>query len=73
MRPTTEQLRKLWHSYLGDSIKLLLLHPGGHGNTMAPGFVPSDVTPGDRTELTNRRPHRAALIAALTREVRPAG
>ncbi len=47
------------------------LHPGGeygvYGNTMAPGFVPSDFEPGDVTELSRRWPHRADLIAALTR------
>ena len=106
--PTDE----LWHFYLGDPIELLLLHPDGrdelvilgtdvlggqrvqvpvpaatwmgarlrpggeygvYGNTMAPGFVPSDFDPGDQAELTERWPGRAGLIAALTREVRPAG
>ncbi len=47
------------------------LRPGGeygvYGNTMAPGFVPSDFEPGDRTDLTGRWPHRAELITALTR------
>lgn len=47
------------------------LRPGGeygvYGNTMAPGFVPSDFEPGDRAELTARWPHRAELITALTR------
>ena len=45
------------------------LRPGGeygvYGNTMAPGFVPSDFEPADAAELTRRWPHRAALIAAL--------
>jgi len=47
------------------------LRPGGeygvYGNTMAPGFVPSDFEPGDRDGLTERWPHRAELITALTR------
>lgn len=47
------------------------LRPGGeygvYGNTMAPGFAPSDFEPGDRRELTRRWPHRAELITALTR------
>lgn len=47
------------------------LHPGGdygvYGNTMAPGFVPSDFEPADAAELTQRWPHRADLIAALSR------
>jgi predicted cupin superfamily sugar epimerase len=47
------------------------LRPGGeygvYGNTMAPGFTPGDFEPGDRAELTRRWPHRADLIAALTR------
>jgi predicted cupin superfamily sugar epimerase len=47
------------------------LRPGGeygvYGNTMAPGFVPADFTPGDREELARRWPHRAALITAMTR------
>ncbi len=47
------------------------LRPGGeygvYGNTMAPGFVPSDFEPGDPAELSSRWPHRADLIAALTR------
>lgn len=49
------------------------LRPGGeygvYGNTMAPGFVLSDFEAGDRHELTRRWPHRADLIAALTRGV----
>lgn len=47
------------------------LRPGGkygvYGNTMAPGFVPSDFEPGDPAELTRHWPHRAELITALTR------
>ena len=47
------------------------LRPGGeygvYGNTMAPGFVPSDFEPGDRAELTRRWPRRANLITALIR------
>lgn len=47
------------------------LRPGGeygvYGNTMAPGFVPSDFELGDPTGLTTRWPHRAELITALTR------
>jgi len=47
------------------------LRPGGeygvYGNTMAPGFVPSDFEPGDLAALTDRWPHRAALIAAMIR------
>jgi predicted cupin superfamily sugar epimerase len=47
------------------------LRPGGeygvYGNTMAPGFVPSDFEPGDATALTERWPHRAEMITALTR------
>lgn len=47
------------------------LRPGGeygvYGNTMAPGFVPSDFELADQAELTRRWPHRAELIAALTR------
>ena len=50
------------------------LRPGGeygvYGNTMAPGFVPSDFTPAVLSDLTTRWPHRAALITAL---IRPAG
>lgn len=100
--PTDE----IWHFYLGDPVELLLLHPGGadelvilgadvlggqriqvtvpaatwmgarlrpggeygvYGNTMAPGFVPSDFELADHTELTRRWPHRAELITALTR------
>lgn len=48
------------------------LRPGGeygvYGNTMAPGFVPSDFDPGDRAELSERWPHRTDLITALTRK-----
>jgi predicted cupin superfamily sugar epimerase len=47
------------------------LRPGGeygvYGNTMAPGFVPSDFVPGDLAELSARWPHRTGLITALTR------
>jgi predicted cupin superfamily sugar epimerase len=47
------------------------LRPGGeygvYGNTMAPGFVPSDFEPGDAGELSRRWPHRAGLVTALTR------
>jgi predicted cupin superfamily sugar epimerase len=47
------------------------LRPGGeygvYGNTMAPGFVPSDFELGDLRELTSRWPHRAELITALMR------
>ncbi|GAB3440106.1 cupin domain-containing protein [Actinophytocola sediminis] len=47
------------------------LRPGGeygvYGNTMAPGFVPSDFEAGDLAELTRRWPHRAELIAAMIR------
>ena len=47
------------------------LRPGGeygvYGNTMAPGFVPSDFEAGDRAELTGRWPGRGELITALTR------
>jgi uncharacterized protein len=51
------------------------LRPGGeygvYGNTMAPGFVPSDFELGDMAELGGRWPHRAELIAALTRRQPP--
>jgi predicted cupin superfamily sugar epimerase len=47
------------------------LRPGGeygvYGNTMAPGFVPSDFEAGDRAELSGRWPEREELITALTR------
>lgn len=47
------------------------LQPGGeygvYGNTMAPGFTPSDFNPGNPTDLIERWPHRADLITALTR------
>jgi predicted cupin superfamily sugar epimerase len=47
------------------------LRPGGeygvYGNTMAPGFVPSDFDPANADELIERWPHRAELITALTR------
>jgi uncharacterized protein len=47
------------------------LRPGGeygvYGNTMAPGFVPSDFEPADAETLTARWPRHAALITALTR------
>lgn len=47
------------------------LRPGGeygvYGNTMAPGFVPSDFEGGVAAELVERWPHRAALIGALIR------
>ncbi len=47
------------------------LRPGGeygvYGNTMAPGFVPSDFDPGDAADLIRRWPHRADLITGLTR------
>lgn len=47
------------------------LRPGGdygvYGNTMAPGFVPSDFEAAREAELIERWPHRAELIAALTR------
>jgi len=47
------------------------LKPGGeygeYGNTMAPGFVPSDFEPPDTDALVERWPHRAELIRALTR------
>lgn len=48
------------------------LRPGGeygvYGNTMAPGFVPSDFERGNAAELTGRWPHRAELIRALVRD-----
>ncbi len=48
------------------------LRPGGeygvYGNTMAPGFVPSDFEPGNATGLIERWPHRAELIRALVRD-----
>jgi len=40
---------------------------GVYGNTMAPGFVPSDFELGDLSDLSARWPHRAELVAALTR------
>jgi uncharacterized protein len=47
------------------------LRPGGeygvYGNTMAPGFVPSDFEAATADELIERWPHRAELIRALTR------
>ncbi len=47
------------------------LSPGGdygvYGNTMSPGFTPSDFEPEDRADLIERWPHRADLITALTR------
>jgi uncharacterized protein len=47
------------------------LRPGGeygvYGNTMAPGFVPSDFEPGDLRTLTEGWPRRANLINALIR------
>lgn len=47
------------------------LRPGGeygvYGNTMAPGFVPSDFEPGDRAGLCAGWPGRGELITALTR------
>ncbi|MPZ85445.1 MAG: cupin domain-containing protein [Actinophytocola sp.] len=47
------------------------LRPGGeygvYGNTMAPGFVPSDFEGGAAAELVERWPHRAELIRALVR------
>jgi predicted cupin superfamily sugar epimerase len=48
------------------------LRPGGdygvYGNTMAPGFVPTDFEAADPVELIERWPHRADLIRALTRQ-----
>jgi predicted cupin superfamily sugar epimerase len=48
------------------------LRPGGeygvYGNTMAPGFVPSDFEPGGLRELTEGWPRRANLITALIRK-----
>lgn len=50
------------------------LRPGGeygvYGNTMAPGFVPSDFEPGDLGELTGGWPRHAELITALIRNDR---
>jgi len=50
------------------------LRPGGeygvYGNTMAPGFVPSDFEPAGAAELIDRWPHRAELVRALTRTER---
>jgi predicted cupin superfamily sugar epimerase len=47
------------------------LRPGGeygvYGNTMAPGFVPSDFERGDADELIAQWPQRAELIQAMTR------
>jgi uncharacterized protein len=47
------------------------LRPGGeygvYGNTMAPGFVPSDFELADLADLTRRWPHRGDLVTALTR------
>jgi predicted cupin superfamily sugar epimerase len=47
------------------------LRPGGeygvYGNTMAPGFVPSDFERPDTDDLIARWPHRAELVRALTR------
>jgi len=47
------------------------LRPGGeygvYGNTMAPGFVPSDFERPNADELVERWPHRAELIKALIR------
>lgn len=47
------------------------LRPGGeygvYGNTMAPGFVPSDFERGARAALCCRWPEREELITALTR------
>jgi uncharacterized protein len=47
------------------------LRPGGeygvYGNTMAPGFVPSDFEGAAAADLIAHWPHRAELIAALTR------
>jgi uncharacterized protein len=40
---------------------------GVYGNTMAPGFVPSDFEGGDADELAARWPHREELIRAMTR------
>lgn len=47
------------------------VRPGGeygvYGNTMAPGFVPSDFERPNVSELIARWPHRAELIQALVR------
>ena len=40
---------------------------GVYGNTMAPGFVPSDFELADSTDPAARWPHRTELIRALTR------
>jgi uncharacterized protein len=47
------------------------LRPGGeygvYGNTMAPGFVPSDFERPNTAELAARWPHRAELIRSFVR------
>jgi predicted cupin superfamily sugar epimerase len=47
------------------------LRPGGEygvwGNTMAPGYAISDFEGANPAELIARWPHRAELIAVLTR------
>ena len=37
------------------------------GTTMAPGFIDADYVPGDREQLLEQYPDRAALIHSLTR------
>jgi predicted cupin superfamily sugar epimerase len=80
-----DEVVTLGHDVLaGEQIQLLVprgvcmgarLRPGGEygvfGNTMAPGFVPSDFRRAAADELLARWPHQAELIEALTGNVAP--
>jgi uncharacterized protein len=77
----TDELRLLGHDLLaGHLVQTTVpagawmgarVQPGGSfglfGNTMAPGFVPSDFEAADAGELIRRWPHRRDLIEAMTR------
>jgi uncharacterized protein len=77
----TDELRLLGHDVLaGQLVQTTVpagawmgarVQPGGSlglfGNTMAPGFVPTDFEAAVAEELIGRWPHRRDLIEAMTR------